>query len=58
MSADYTIDEVPTSTQIASLINGLRPAFVEAYSRAEAAERFPDVAYIEPVSTWGEVVVL
>ncbi|WP_026928762.1 hypothetical protein [Glycomyces tenuis] len=46
MSEDYTLDDVPPRYKYTDMIDGLEPAFVEAYSRKEGADRYPDIAFL------------
>lgn len=46
MSEDYSLEDVPPKYKYTDMIDGLKPAFIEAYSRKEGADRYPDIAFL------------
>lgn len=46
MSEDYSLDDVPPKYKYTDMIDGLKPAFIEAYSRKEGADRYPGIAFL------------
>lgn len=46
MSEDYTLDDVPPKYRFTQMIDGLEPPFIEAYSRKEGSDRYPDIAFL------------